>query len=40
MQKLVEAQVANFESAVAELQARFNDKVDKLQGPVTNCCLA
>ncbi len=31
VQKLVEAQVANFESAVAELQARFNDKVDKLQ---------
>ncbi|MCH1484040.1 MAG: DNA-directed RNA polymerase subunit beta [Alphaproteobacteria bacterium] len=31
VQQLVEAQVANFESAVAELQARFNDKVDKLQ---------
>ena len=31
VQKLVEAQVANFESAVQELQARFNDKVDKLQ---------
>ena len=32
VQKLVEAQIANFENAVAELQARFNDKVDKLQG--------
>ena len=32
VQKLVEAQVANFESAVTALQARFNDKVDKLQG--------
>ena len=32
VQKLVEAQIANFESAVAALQARFNDKVDKLQG--------
>ncbi len=32
VQQLLEAQVANFESAVAELQARFNDKVDKLQG--------
>ena len=31
VQKLVEAQVANFDSAVQELQARFNDKVDKLQ---------
>ncbi|MEL0132866.1 MAG: DNA-directed RNA polymerase subunit beta, partial [Rhodobiaceae bacterium] len=31
VQKLVEAQVANFESAVQELQARFTDKVDKLQ---------
>ena len=31
VQKLVEAQVANFDSAVLELQARFNDKVDKLQ---------
>ena len=27
VQKLVEAQVANFDSAVRELQARFNDKV-------------
>ena len=32
VQKLVEAQVANFDSAVAALQARFTDKVDKLQG--------
>ena len=32
VQKLIEAQIANFESAVAALQARFNDKVDKLQG--------
>ncbi|MBT6414808.1 DNA-directed RNA polymerase subunit beta [Candidatus Puniceispirillum sp.] len=32
VQKLVEAQIANFENAVAALQARFNDKVDKLQG--------
>ncbi len=32
VQKFIEAQIANFESAVAELQARFNDKVDKLQG--------
>ena len=32
VQKLIEAQIANFESAVSELQARFNDKVDKLQG--------
>ena len=32
VQKLIEAQVADFESAVAALQARFNDKVDKLQG--------
>ena len=32
VQKLIEAQIANFESAVAELLARFNDKVDKLQG--------
>ncbi len=32
VQQLIEAQVANFESAVSELQARFNDKVDKLQG--------
>ena len=32
VQKLVEAQIANFESAVEALQARFNDKVDKLQG--------
>ena len=32
VQKLIEAQIANFENAVAELQARFNDKVDKLQG--------
>jgi len=32
VQQLVEAQIANFESAVAALQARFNDKVDKLQG--------
>jgi DNA-directed RNA polymerase subunit beta len=31
VQKLIEAQIANFEQAVAELQARFNDKVDKLQ---------
>jgi DNA-directed RNA polymerase subunit beta len=31
VQKLVEAQVANFESAVQALQARFTDKVDKLQ---------
>ena len=31
VQKLVEAQVANFDQAVAQLQARFNDKVDKLQ---------
>ena len=31
VQKLIEAQVANFESAIGELQARFNDKVDKLQ---------
>ena len=31
VQKLIEAQVANFDSAVQELQARFNDKVDKLQ---------
>ena len=31
VQRLVEAQVANFDSAVQELQARFNDKVDKLQ---------
>ena len=31
VQKLVEAQVGNFETAVAALQARFNDKVDKLQ---------
>ena len=32
VQKLVEAQIANFETAVAALQARFTDKVDKLQG--------
>jgi DNA-directed RNA polymerase subunit beta len=32
VQKLIEAQIADFESAVAALQARFNDKVDKLQG--------
>ena len=32
VQKLIEAQIANFDNAVAELQARFNDKVDKLQG--------
>ncbi|MEK9851312.1 MAG: DNA-directed RNA polymerase subunit beta, partial [Candidatus Puniceispirillum sp.] len=32
VQQLIEAQVANFENAVTELQARFNDKVDKLQG--------
>ena len=32
VQKLIEAQVADFESAVAALQARFKDKVDKLQG--------
>jgi DNA-directed RNA polymerase subunit beta len=32
IQKLVEAQIADFESAVGGLQARFNDKVDKLQG--------
>ena len=32
VQKLVEAQIANFETAVAVLQARFTDKVDKLQG--------
>ena len=32
VQKLVEAQIANFESTVEALQARFNDKVDKLQG--------
>ena len=32
VQKLIEAQVADFDSAVAALQARFNDKVDKLQG--------
>jgi DNA-directed RNA polymerase subunit beta len=31
VQKLIEAQVGNFETAVAALQARFNDKVDKLQ---------
>ncbi|MEC7049217.1 MAG: DNA-directed RNA polymerase subunit beta [Pseudomonadota bacterium] len=31
VQKLVEAQIANFDSAVQQLQARFNDKVDKLQ---------
>ena len=31
VQKLVEAQVAKFESAVAEVQARSHDKVDKLQ---------
>jgi DNA-directed RNA polymerase subunit beta len=32
VQKLVEAQITNFETAVAALQARFTDKVDKLQG--------
>ena len=32
VQKLIEAQIADFESAVVALQARFNDKVDKLQG--------
>ncbi len=32
VQKLIEAQVADFESAIAALQARFTDKVDKLQG--------
>ena len=32
VQQTIEAQIANFENAIAELQARFNDKVDKLQG--------
>ncbi|MEK9850546.1 MAG: DNA-directed RNA polymerase subunit beta, partial [Candidatus Puniceispirillum sp.] len=31
IQKLIEAQVSNFEAAITALQARFNDKVDKLQ---------
>jgi DNA-directed RNA polymerase subunit beta len=30
-QKLIEGQIGHFETAVAALQARFNDKVDKLQ---------
>ena len=37
VQKLIEAQIANFENAVAELQARFNDKVDNCRVATSYC---